>query len=77
MSDAHFHAARRAMAAGQAAWDNAAPPDDDDDELLSAMDAAIDELQSLRRLMFTGHKSREDVATEVREIAQYLGDVHP
>jgi len=64
------------MAAGQAAWDNAAPPDCEDD-LLEAMDAAIDELQSLRRLMFTGHKSREDVATDVREIAQYLGDVYP
>jgi len=64
------------MAAGQAAWDNAEPPDGEDD-LLEAMDAAIDELQSLRRLMFTGHKSREDVASEVREIAQYLGDVYP
>lgn len=76
MSDTNFHAARRAMAAGQAAWDNAEPPDCEDD-LLEAMDAAIDELQSLRRLMFTGHKSRDEVASEVREIAQYLGDVHP
>ncbi len=76
MSDTRFHAARRAMAAGQAAWDNAEPPDGEDD-LLEAMDAAIDELQSLRHLMFVGRKSRDDVASEVREIAQYLGDVHP
>jgi hypothetical protein len=73
----HWHADRRALQAAQARYD-AAMPQEEFDELISALDAALDDLRELRQRLLASNNdtaTRERVAQEARDVASYLAEV--